>query len=109
MSNYHDRGIIKWSPFDALSGRDAVLEKLLYELYKIQKSTLSEDEIEDLNKTLKKAVDENKQTAVEYYYDGYTYQTFGKIKKVDNINRTITLDTLETFSVDDILDIRIVR
>ena len=109
MSNYHDRGIIKWSPFDALSGRDAVLEKLLYELYKIQKTTLSEDEIEDLNKTIKIALDEDKEIAVEYYYDGYTYQTFGKIKKMDNINKTITLDTLETFNVDDILDMKIVR
>ena len=68
-----------------------------------------EDEIEDLNKTLKIALDEDKEIAVEYYYDGYTYQTFGKIKKMDNINKTITLDTLETFNVDDILDMKIVR
>ena len=108
MSNYHDRGIIKWSPFDALNGRDEVLEKLLYEVYKTQKSILSEDEIEELNKTLKKAVDQDKQIVVEYYLDGYTYQTFGKIKKVDSINKKITLDTLETFNVDDILEIKIV-
>ena len=109
MSNYHDRGIIKWSPFDALSGRDAVLEKLLYELYKTQKATISDDEIEELNNTIKIAIESGKQIAVEYYYDGYTHQTFGKIKKIDEINKTILLDTLELFSVDDILDIKIVR
>lgn len=109
MSNYHDRGIIKWSPFDALSGRDAVLEKLLYELYKTQKAAISDDEIEELNNTIKIALENDKQIAVEYYYDGYTYQTFGKIKKIDEINKTILLDTLELFGVDDILDIKIVR
>ena len=109
MSNYHDRGIIKWSPFDALSGRDAVLEKLLYELYKTQKATISDDEIEELNNTIKIALENDKQIAVEYYYDGYTYQTFGKIKKIDEISKTILLDTLELFSVDDISDIKIVR
>jgi len=108
MSNYHDRGIIKWSPFDALSGRDEVLQKLLYELYKTQKATLSDDETQEMNKTLDKAYKNDKQIAVEYYYDGYTYQTFGKIKKIDATNKTIVLDTLESFNVDDILDIKIV-
>ena len=108
MSNYHDRGIIKWSPFDALSGRDEVLQKLLYELYKTQKVTLSDDETQEMNKTLDKAYKNDKQIAVEYYYDGYTYQTFGKIKKIDSTNKTIVLDTLESFNVDDILDIKIV-
>ena len=108
MSNYHDRGIIKWSPFDALSGRDEVLQKLLYELYKTQRATLSEDETQELNEKLQEAYQNNKQIAVEYYYDGYTYQTFGKIKKIDTIKKTITLDTLECFGVDDILEIKIV-
>ena len=107
MSNYHDRGIIKWSPFDALNGRDEVLEKLLYEIYKTQKAMLSDDEIEELNNSLANALQSHKQIMVEYYSDGYTYQTFGTIKKIDSIKKQIALDTLETFNVDDILEIKI--
>ena len=49
MSEYKDRGIVKWAPFDALIGHSAMLENMIYNLSKKQKNSLSDDEYEDMS------------------------------------------------------------
>ena len=34
MSNYKDRGIMKWAPFDALTGHGTMLEDMIYNINK---------------------------------------------------------------------------
>lgn len=109
MSNYKDRGIMKWAPFDALTGHGAMLEDMIYNINKKQKQELSDDEYEELNETTKEALETDKQISIEYYDNGYSFTTFGKIKKLDTINKQIKLDTEEAIPFEDVLQIRIMR
>lgn len=109
MSNYKDRGIMKWAPFDALTGHGSMLEEMIYNINKKQKNELSEDEYKEINETIDQALKTNKQIAIDYYNDGYTFTTFGKIKKLDEINKLIKLDTEESIPFDDVLQIKLMR
>lgn len=109
MGNYKDRGILKWTPYESLEGRQNVLEELIFSIGKKEMSTLSSDEEEEIDNNLKKALEENKMISISYYYDGYTYSTLGKIHKIDPINRTILLDTEETINLDDVLRLDVIE
>ena len=106
MSEYKDRGIMKWAPFDALEGHGTMLEEMIYSINKKAKVDLSEDEYEELNKTIKEAIEKNKEVSITYYNDGYTYDTFGHIKKIDEINKILILDTEEKIEFDSVLIIK---
>lgn len=109
MSNYKDRGIVKWAPFDALSSTQTILEDLIFKMNKKQKNYLSEDEFAEMNETIKKATSEKREVLIKYYNNGYTYTTYGTIKKTDSVKNIITLDTLEEILFDDIIDIKLTR
>ena len=56
MSKYVDRGIIKWSPFDGLAGFNDLFTELRNRLTKMDKPTLLEDRLEELDRKLKAAL-----------------------------------------------------
>ena len=105
MSNYKDRGILKWAPFDALEGHGTMLEEMIYNLAKKEKQELSDDSYKEMNEEINKALKNNKSLVVTYYNNGYTLTTFGKIKKIDEINKKLLLDTEENIDFDSILSL----
>ncbi len=109
MGNYKDRGILKWTPFESLDGRQNTLEDYIFNIGKKEISQISSDEEEEIDKNLKIALAENKIVSITYYFDGYTYTTLGKIHKIDLINKTILLDTEEVISMDDLLRLNIIE
>ena len=109
MGNYKDRGIMKWAPFESLDGRQDVLEELIFNLGKKNITTLSNDALALMDENAKYAVENNKNVSITYYSDGYTYSTIGKINKIDQINKTILLDTNEKISVDDVLRLEVLN
>jgi hypothetical protein len=109
MSNYKDRGILKWAPFDALTGHNEMISDLIFNLAKKEKPELSEDEFEELNNTIEKAVSNNLCLSIDYYENGYVITTYGKIKKVDSVKKILYLDTEEEVSFDSIIQAKIVR
>jgi len=106
MSEYKDRGIMKWAPFDALDGHGTMLEEMIYNINKKEKNAISDDEYEEINKAVNEAIEKDKFISIDYYFDGYTYSTFGKIKKIDIVKKQIELNTLETVDFDSILRIK---
>lgn len=96
MDKYVDRGIIKWAPFDALLGYSSLLNELKYRLGKKDKPILSDDQYDELNQKLVFAYHHQLEVALEYYHDGYTKVSFGKIKKLDFIYKRIILSNYET-------------
>lgn len=106
MSEYRDRGIVKWAPFDALTGHSAMLENMIYNLSKKQKNSLSDDEYEDINRIVIEAFDSKKIVSIDYFVEGYTYTTFGIIKKLNSVKKELKLDTDETILFDSIIGIR---
>ncbi|PKK96958.1 MAG: hypothetical protein CVV58_03700 [Tenericutes bacterium HGW-Tenericutes-3] len=104
---YHDRGIIKWAPFDALVGYHSLIKELKYRLGKRNKPILSDDQYEELNRNLLLAYQQNSQIEIEFFSQGYSKYTFGTIKKIDWINRIIILSSFEKIRADDILELHL--
>lgn len=106
--SYVDRGLIKWSAFDALVGYHSMLEEMRYRLGKKTRPILSDDDYDELNQKLMTALQEGKEMEIRYYHDGYIRFTFGTIRKVDYDKRQIVLSTAERFNAEDIMEINFV-
>lgn len=107
LSAYHDRGIIKWSAFDALNGFNSMLKEMKRRLAKTDKPILSEDDFYHLNLIIQEAISEHSEIAITYYETGYSKTTFGTIKQLDFNNKEIVLSTRERISAYDVLTIDI--
>lgn len=105
LDTYQDRGIIKWSAFDALNGFNSMLKEMRYRFGQKERPTLSPDDFETMNRTMQIAQREHSEVEVIYFEDGYSKATYGTIKKVDYTNKRIVFSTLETISAFDILSI----
>jgi hypothetical protein len=102
---YVDRGIIKWAPFDALVGYHSMLNDLKYRLGKKDRPSLSDDQYEELNHKLQLAYHQDFEIEIEFYRDGYLKTTFGKIRKIDWIQKIIVLSSFEKINAEDIIQI----
>jgi aminoglycoside phosphotransferase family enzyme len=105
LSTYVDRGIIKWSPFDALVGYQAILEEMKYKRGKKEIPVLTDDAYETLNRALQIAYQTKQEIGVRYYLDGYIKSTHGLILKIDYTFKRIKLSTCEEFKAEDVIDI----
>ncbi len=104
---YHDRGIIKWAPFDALIGYHSIIKELKYRLGKRNKPFLSDDQFEELNRNLMIAFTQNLEIEIEFFNEGYTKYTYGNIRKIDWINKVIILSNYERIPADYIIEIHL--
>ncbi len=104
-SHYIDRGIIKWAPFNALNGYNTMLKEMKLRIRQKQKPVLSEDEYQILNLNIQQAIREDSEIEIEYYADGYIKYSYGKIKKLDYINKLLILSTNEKIPAVDVLSL----
>lgn len=81
----------KWQPFDGLEGYKKSIRGVVAEREKKQKPVLLPDELEILNEKLNAAISQNAEVTVSYYQGGYIKSAFGKISKVDAVNKEITV------------------
>ena len=104
---YKDRGIIKWAPFDALVGFGKMLDELKYNREKRDQPILSEDQKAIMYQNIIYALQFKEEVTIIYYVDGYFKEVFGKIKKVDEINKNLVLDTKMKISINTIIDLKV--
>jgi len=104
-NSYVDRGIIKWAPFDALVGYNQMIRELKLSLGKKDIPLLSDDQLEELNRNLHIAYNNQLEISIHYYQLGYIKETYGKIKKIDWIHQFIVLSNLEKIDAKLILEI----
>lgn len=102
---YKDRGIIKWQPFDALSGFSSEIAQMKYERGKISQPILLADKIEDLNYIIINAFKNNLEIEIKFFIDGYIKNIYGHIKKVDTNFRLLILDNKYEIPFHIIIDI----
>lgn len=102
---YKDRGIIKWAPFDALIGFNSLVNEMLYKKYQKEKPFLSEDKLEELDRTIKIAITNENEIQISYYEDGYIKTVTDKIKKVDLHKRLLYLKSNFSLYLDTIIDL----
>lgn len=102
---YNDRGIIKWSPFDALKGYNDLIKMHEKKRNKIDKPILLEDKLEELDYILKEAYEFNQEVEIQYYEDGFIKYITGTINNIDVLNKKITVCNHFVFDVYDITNI----
>ncbi len=103
MHNF-DRGLIKWLPFDALTGFKKAITELKRKRLKKEKPILSEDQNEVLNNKLGVVSKFNLVCEIYYYKEGYIEFVVGEIKKVDQVKKQILINGIK-IKISNILEI----
>ena len=105
---YKDRGIIKWAPFDALNGFRETIELYKYNKGKKAKPVLDENQLEEMDRTIKEAISDSKEIQVSYFEDGYIKDMYGFVKKVDVIYKEIIFSKTLKLDMNDVVNIAII-
>lgn len=88
----HDRGSIKWTSL-MLPEHVELLKHIWKEDKIIARPELDEQELELLNRKILQAYRDKLLISIEHYHNGQMRKTIGKIKKIDQMNHAILLDT----------------
>lgn len=87
-----DRGMLKWAPFDSVVSTKSVIHKLAVEKQKTTMPTLSEEQIENITKTICNAYQLGETIQIKYYKNGYFYLKEGKINYINYQDQSIMLN-----------------
>ena len=105
MSEYKDRGIMKWAPFDALNGHTAIIEEMIFNLNKKQKRIISTDDFDEFNAFYVKILKEFNSIP------NLQKPSFEKIAGIENIKKELLkykdLDlAINNFTIDNDMHIK---
>lgn len=96
----------KWQPFDGLEGYQSALEHVDQEKEKAEKPILFPDELEELERKMTLAIQDNREVEITYYRNGYFYAVSGKIENTDAIGKAITVSGMKV-KINAIRDITV--
>ena len=88
----HDRGFIKWAPFNSIINGKKVIHEVLDEKNKVKMPILSDEQKNNIEKSLLLHFYDNEIIQIDYFYAGKIYLLKGNIKKIDSIYHKIYLD-----------------
>lgn len=97
---YKDRGIIKWLPFDALTGFRESIDNLIINRGMVSKPVLLEDQIALLNYRLEEAIYQNRQISLIYFERGFLKEISGFVNKISLLDKTLKIDNNEILLTD---------
>ncbi len=102
-----DRGTMKWVSL-MLPEHVALLEDALVEYN--DKPILDEQQMIEIDRSLKLALEEQMELKMSYYQSGETHIVYGKLMKIDQWNGYIMLRNEDgtTVSLQDIIDVEII-
>lgn len=87
-----DRGIIKWQPFDSCYSSEKIVKEIQKDKEKISFPTLSTDQLEVIDETIRSAYQLQLPVQIKYFYNGVIYQASGKIKGISLQEKKIYLN-----------------
>lgn len=102
------RGMVKWNAFNALIDQGERLSAMSYARKKQPMPLLSQEEKNDMDRVLQKAVSEQIEVQCTYYEDGFFYQTQGMITKIDPINKEIVIAKTR-YSIQTITQLELIQ
>ena len=105
------RGMVKWQPFASLPEQASYINKLLYEINKMDRPILSEDQLNELNEKLFEYFENKELIKLSYYHDGYLYLVEGVITKIDPIRQLLIIENntkRDKFSIASIVEIELI-
>ncbi|MDD2575558.1 MAG: YolD-like family protein [Acholeplasmataceae bacterium] len=101
-----DRGLIKWLPFDALTGFKQAVYELKNKRLKPSKPILSEDQLAIMNYQISTALKFQKSISTYIYKDDSILYVTGSIQKLDMVKRQLKVDNY-WYPLDAILSLEI--
>ncbi len=104
------RKMVKWQPFASLPEQANYINQLVYDMNKIDRPILSEDQLDELNEKLFRYFENKEMVALEYYHDGYIYLVEGIIIKIEPLKQLIIVENngkREKFSIASIVNIEL--
>lgn len=101
---YHDRKMLKWMPFSALTEQGTYLQELLSQKTKSEMPILSSDDYDHMNYVIEEALALNLTVHITYFNRGKRDVVTGKITQCQVYNRTIQIDS-HTFNAAQIISI----
>jgi hypothetical protein len=102
--------MVKWQPFASLPEQANYINKLMYEMNRIERPILSDDQLNELNITLYESYENKEIISLEYFYDGYIYLVEGIIVKIDSVKKTLIIENnnkRDKFSIASIVNIKL--
>ncbi len=95
------------TPFYALENLLDTIDKTRTSRNKVEKLILSEDKLQEINKTIGEAIKLSLDIEIEYFNNGIIETLQGKIEKVDVFQKCIVLNT-KSLQFQNILDVNFI-
>lgn len=92
MPEIHDRGMIKWQPFDSLLSTKKVAKEIINEKSKVAMPTLSEDQLLNIEEKVLEAYYNGETVRLVYYRKGTYYTKTSQIKYIDKYKKQLILN-----------------
>ena len=92
MPEIHDRGMIKWQPFDSLLSTKKVAKEIINEKSKVAMPTLSEDQLLNIEEKVLEAYYNGETVRLVYYRKGTYYTKVSLIKYIDKYKKQLILN-----------------
>lgn len=103
MSNYQDRGLIKWIPFDALSGFGELIYQLTHKHELIETPLMLEDTLTSFEYLIQEAYHHQQMIFITYLSSKRKKETQGYIHSIDPQQHCLKLSTGETLFAHQII------
>lgn len=97
------RGMKKWNAYKTLEEQFEDLDNLYQKEKYLQKPTISEDEIEQINYALTSY--DGQKISIRYYRGGQIFEIKTYIKKIDTQHRRLILHDEEAIRFDELLHV----
>lgn len=95
------RGMKKWNAYKTLQEQFEDLDKLYSDQKYLQKPTISDDEIEQINYILTSYY--GQKLSIKYYRGGEIFEITSPIMKIDSYHRKLILPDGESIRFDELL------
>ena len=92
MPEIHDRGMVKWQPFDSLLSSKKVAREIIQEKNKVAMPTLSEDQLLNIEEKVLEAYYNGETVRLVYYRNGSYYTKISLIKYIDKYKKQLYLN-----------------
>ncbi|PDZ49715.1 3-oxoacyl-ACP synthase [Bacillus sp. AFS094611] len=83
------RGMVKWSPFAALTDQFDGIREIVKEKTKVERPTLTQDEQELIENKLLCSLLSEEEILITYYEDGYLLNSYMTVIDIDPLNSAV--------------------
>lgn len=104
----HNRNEVKWNPFNSLMNGNKIINELASTQTKCAKPILSEDQLNEISKTLIESLTTKSKINIKYYENGNFYNLEGIINFFDKFNKYIIITNKKIY-LNQIININFIN